>query len=460
MKELPKGWSLATIDQIAHINPRHPRSLPDTLPVTFVRMSAISGETWTFEFTEERLLGEVRKGFTHFAEADVLFAKITPCMENGKAAVASNLTNGIGCGTTELHVLRPLDGIDSKFIYYYLHRDSFREEAARNFTGTAGQLRVPVSFIKDAQIPLPPLNEQRRIVAKLEKLLSRVNAAQERLATIPRILKRFRQSVLAAACSGQLTISSSERRNREREHVTLKQITADLITGPFGSALHKADYVSNGIPVVNPMNMVNGIIVPSEKMTVDARTREKLGRYVLREGDIVLARRGEMGRCALVTSNESGWLCGTGSAILRLNDTASPKYVKMHISSPLVREYLSEGAVGSTMANLNQNLFYAMPIELPGIDEQKEIVRRVEALFQTADALEARYLKAKAHVDKLTQSILAKAFRGELVPQDPTDEPTADLAKRIGAVKMKAKGSAIRFEITPAIKGENSRVKR
>jgi type I restriction enzyme S subunit len=103
----------------------------------------------------------------------------------------------------------------------------------------------------------------------------------------------------------------------------------------------------------------------------------------------------------------------------------------MHISSPLVREYLSEGAVGSTMANLNQSLFYAMPIELPGIDEQKEIVRRVEALFKTADALEARYQKAKAHVDKLTQSILAKAFRGELVPQDPTDEPASVLLQRI-----------------------------
>ena len=102
--------------------------------------------------------------------------------------------------------MRPLCGVNSKYLFHFVHQESFREEAARNFTGTAGQLRVPVSFITNAEIPLPPLKEQHRIVAKIEMLLSRVDAAQERLATIPNILKRFRQSVLASASSGQLTV--------------------------------------------------------------------------------------------------------------------------------------------------------------------------------------------------------------------------------------------------------------
>jgi type I restriction enzyme S subunit len=203
-QELPAGWTITSLENISQINPRHPKDLDDFLPVTFATMPALSEVGYRFKFEEERPLGKVRKGYTHFAEGDVLFAKITPCMENGKAAVASGLRNGLGCGTTELHVLRPKEGIDPKYIYFFLHQESFRRDAAQNFTGTAGQLRVPVSFVAKAEIPLPPSDEQRRIVAKLEKLLEKVESSRTRLEKIPVLLKRFRQSVLAAACSGRL----------------------------------------------------------------------------------------------------------------------------------------------------------------------------------------------------------------------------------------------------------------
>src|SRR5579883_1177396 len=106
--ELPRGWVVASLGKITEINPRHPKNLDDSMPITFVPMAALSESKPTFDFTEEYSLGELRSGFTHFAEGDVLFAKITPCMENGKGAVATGLQNGIGCGTTELHVIRPL----------------------------------------------------------------------------------------------------------------------------------------------------------------------------------------------------------------------------------------------------------------------------------------------------------------------------------------------------------------
>jgi hypothetical protein len=112
---LPRGWTKATLSDIVEINPRHPRELNDSLPVSFATMAALSESRAEFQFLAERPLGEVRKGFTHFAEGDVLFAKITPCMENGKAAVAVGLRNGVGCGTTELHVLRPLGKVDPHY---------------------------------------------------------------------------------------------------------------------------------------------------------------------------------------------------------------------------------------------------------------------------------------------------------------------------------------------------------
>lgn len=168
---LPQGWASAPLGTIAEVNPRHPKGLDETILVTFVPMAGLSESKSDFQFTEERPLGEVRKGFTHFAEGDVLFAKITPCMENGKGAVARGLRNKLGCGTTELHVIRPLAGISPDYIYRLLAQRSVRRAAKENFTGTAGQARVPTSFIHELEIPLPPLAEQRRIVAKLEKVL-------------------------------------------------------------------------------------------------------------------------------------------------------------------------------------------------------------------------------------------------------------------------------------------------
>src|SRR5512141_3010084 len=118
--DLPKGWTTARLSEIAQINPRHPKALDVALPVTFVPMARLSELKPSFTYTEERPLGAVRKGFTHFAEGDVLFAKITPCMENGKGAVARGLRNKLGCGTTELHVIRPLGGISPEYIYRFL----------------------------------------------------------------------------------------------------------------------------------------------------------------------------------------------------------------------------------------------------------------------------------------------------------------------------------------------------
>lgn len=425
---MPNGWSITSLENIAEINPRHPKSLNDSISVTFVPMAALSETRWSFQFSEQRRLCEVRKGYTHFAEGDVLFAKITPCMENGKAALAIGLKNGLGCGTTELHVLRPRGTIEAKYLYYFLHQEAFRKEAARAFTGTAGQLRVPVTFIRNTEIPLPPPAEQHRIVAKLEKLLTKVEACQERLDKIPTILKRFRQSVLAAACSGQLSEDCAyEATAKPWREMILRDITAEIRTGPFGSTLHKSDYISGGVPVINPLNIVDGKIQSSSNVTVTVATKNRLHKYLLLEGDIVIARRGEMGRCAVITSEEAGWLCGTGSAILRLKPGALPRYIQLVISSPEVRAYLIDASVGTTMENLNQKCLSELPLLLPPLAEQQETVRRVEALFKIADQIEERYKKAKTHIDKLTQSILTKAFRGELVSQDPNDEQTTKL---------------------------------
>jgi type I restriction enzyme, S subunit len=437
MIDLPRGWALSKIDQITDINPRHPRTLNNALPVTFVRMPSLSETSWRFESTQERSLGEVRKGFTHFAEGDVLFAKITPCMENGKAAVALNLTNGLGCGTTELHVMRPLGGVDPKYLFYFIHQESFREEAARNFTGTAGQLRVPTSFIKEAELPLPPCNEQRRIVAKLETLLSRVNAAQERLANLPRSLKRFRQSVLAAACCGELT-ADWRRQTKVAEMTEIERIE-DVASYLGGFAYKSSSFTEDGtnqvirIGNVRPLTLrldASPVFIPDEIAEASCRFR-------LQQDDLVISMTGtkykkDYGYAALVPETEKKLYLNQRVSRLRCGLKILPRFLLYWLQTDLFREFFFEGETGNVnQGNIGADGIRKAPIKLPPLLEQEEIVRCVEELFKTADALEARYLKAKAHVDKLTQSILVKAFRGELVPQDPNDEPASVLLDRI-----------------------------
>ena len=162
---------MSKLGVICEINPRLPRQhgLKDDSEVSFVPMAAVSEVSGTIESATLRRYAEVKKGYTAFSDADVLFAKITPCMENGKAALASGLAGGRGFGSTEFHVLRARRSVLPEWIYYFVRRETFRREAKRNFTGTAGQQRVPTSFLEEALISVPPLEEQRRIVALLAR---------------------------------------------------------------------------------------------------------------------------------------------------------------------------------------------------------------------------------------------------------------------------------------------------
>lgn len=169
-------------------------------------------------------------------------------------------------------------------------------------------------------------------------------------------------------------------------------------------------------------------------MTITKDKFRELKAWKLEVGDVVIGRRGEMGRAAEIRNHDTDLLCGTGSMIIRSNlDFISPSYLCLALRSPNSVAYFESNSVGSTMVNLNQKIIKSLSFHYPSTEEQKEIVRRVESLFAQADAVEKQYLAAKQRLDRLTQSLLAKAFRGELLPQDPSDEPAAELLKRIQA---------------------------
>lgn len=161
---------LVKLHQVAEINPSVPTDLrsADDLRISFVEMSSVSEQGRITHWTTEPI-SKVLGRYRYFQRGDVLFAKITPCMENGKVAVAAGIPTDVGFGSTEFHVLRPSDHIDSRYLFYLVWRDSFRKKAERSMTGSAGQKRVPAAYLEEVEVPLPPIEEQRRIAAILDK---------------------------------------------------------------------------------------------------------------------------------------------------------------------------------------------------------------------------------------------------------------------------------------------------
>ena len=271
----------------------------------------------------------------------------------------------------------------------------------------------------------------------------------------------------------------------------------ELCTGPFGSMIHQEDYVRDGVPLINPSHMVGGRIIHDPRVTIKAADAERLSAYALSVGDMVLARRGEVGRFAYVTQQEHGWLCGTGSFFVRLYSQCNREYLGLIFSDVRFRQHLQGESVGTTMTNLNQRILLNALLALPPLAEQSRIVTRVEALMRLCDALEAKgQLEAAQHaqlvstllgtltgsttpeelaanwqrvaqhfdllldrpeaIDALEQTLLQLAVRGLLVPQDPTDEPASALLQKIRAEKDRliASGQIKRDKPLPPITDE------
>ncbi|AEH48879.1 restriction endonuclease subunit S [Parageobacillus thermoglucosidasius] len=203
--QIPQNWRWVRLGDIVDINPPKKKlaDIEDDQSCTFIPMPSVSDKTGEIENPEIRKYAEVKKGYTFFLENDILFAKITPCMENGKTAIMQNLINGFGFGSTEFHVIRTNPYINTKLIYYLLRSKKFRMEAKKEMTGAVGQQRVPKSFLENYLFPLPPKAEQDKIVELLDKLYVK-EVEISKIETLEGEIDSLRQSILNKAFRGEL----------------------------------------------------------------------------------------------------------------------------------------------------------------------------------------------------------------------------------------------------------------
>jgi len=296
----------------------------------------------------------------------------------------------------------PSDRHVPKYLYYYLlhAKPSLVAQAVGN-----AQPNISQQKIKALAVPLPPLDEQRKIVAILDEAFEGID--------------RARANVEANAQDAYMlfTTSVEEIISPEANEWTtgpLSTMVGPVSTGPFGSLLHKSDYVENEIPLVNPANIINGKITPDLRKTVSRDTLKKLSSYVLEKDDIVVGRRGEMGRCAVVTADQAGWLCGTGSFFIRPNKNIAPKLVAYLLRSPSFVRKLELASTGATMANLSNRVLGELQISLPAQAIQERLLDQIAELEDKSFSLSRIMLEKLKALSNLRQSLLQKAFAGEL----------------------------------------------
>ncbi len=222
------SWEEKKISEVCKINPPKVdvNSLDNNLSVSFIPMSAVSDVYGIVELETQRLLGAVRRGYTNFCEGDIIFAKITPCMENGKIAIIGTLHNGVGYGSTEFHVFRCQSKLYNRYLYHILRSNSFREKASAVMTGAVGQQRVPRSFIENYSVCIPSLEEQYKIVSIIDNILDCEYHAYDLLSLLDQI-DLMKKSILARAFRGEL---STNDKTEEYAMTLLKEIIETIDT--------------------------------------------------------------------------------------------------------------------------------------------------------------------------------------------------------------------------------------
>src|SRR5690606_38006835 len=471
------SWASVSISDVVEVNPRFDKGgIEDNAEVSFVPMPAVGAETGEIDVSGTKLFGDVKKGYTGFLEGDVLFAKITPCMENGKMAIVPALKNGIGFGSTEFHVLRPLPGIEPKFVYYFVSSKQVRYDAEHNMTGAVGQKRVPAGYLAGKSLPLPPTNEQKRIVAKIETLFSELDKGIEALKTARDQLKVYRQAVLKHAFEGKLTARWREENKDKLE--TPEQLLARVPAPvqPRGGREASVE-VSEGVAAlaVNKPKKINAegwawtpLLRVARQETghtpsreppeysggneywigiVDARLNHAQVinatlQKVTTEGlDTSSARTLPTGTVCLSRTASVGYVCIMGKPMATSQDFATwtctealePKYLMYAIMAE--GDEIRRFGKGTTHTTIYFPEIRALHIALPSVEEQRAIVAHVEEKLQQTDIMLNELSAQLARADVLRQSILKKAFSGQLVPQDPNDEPAAVLLEPIRVEK-------------------------
>jgi type I restriction enzyme S subunit len=455
---IPAHWSWTTLEQLGEVQPRN--SAPNDAPCGFVPMASISARYGTPVISELRRWGDVRKGYTHLADGDVILAKITPCFENGKSGVVSGLPNGIGAGTTELHVLRPhKDRVVPAFLAIVLKSPGFIRRGVPQMTGSAGQKRVPSSYFSTTPIPLPPLAEQQRIVAKVDELMALCDrleaqlkqrdeqggvlakAAVARFRADPTVENleylfhpRFsiettglRRSILMLALRGKLVPRTKDTVAASVDFPKLAATSIDepsdelpvhWLNVPLGEcgewlgggtpSKDRADYWVGEIPWVSPKDMKLPRIVDSQDHISPAAVQGSSVRLVP-SGSVLMVVRGMiLARAFPVAQSMREVTINQDMKALVPHYSSCAEFILLAMSAMQddVLRLVERSSHGT--CKLKTEILLQIAVPIPPFAEQRRIVAKVEELMALVDQLESQITASEEAGTKLFDALVAE----------------------------------------------------
>lgn len=379
--------------EICQINPSKRIDIPEEQVISFVPMDAVTKDGKIDK--SKTILYSRAKNYSVFQNGDVLFAKITPCMENGKGCIAKNLHNGFGAGSTEFIVLRPKhELVTAEWIYYFLSQKQFRLQCQQHMTGSAGQKRVPQKYLETCEVPVPSICDQRRIVARIEELFSELDNGVETLRKTKQQLAVYRQAVLKEAFS-QIS-----------QYIPFGTITDSRL----GKMLDKDKNVGTPRKYLRNINVrwFSFDLLDLLEMRVEDTEVDK---YSVIKGDLVICEGGEPGRCA-VWDVEEPIFYQKALHRVRFSDGSNPKFYMYYLWFAAQTGKLKAYFTGMGIKHLTGQSLAKVPVPTVNRIEQDDIVSSIECRLSMCDSIEKTVDTALQQAEAMRQSILKQAFEG------------------------------------------------
>ena len=390
--QLKVGWEVKKLGDVCQLDKS--QGIYKNLP--YVGMENIESNSARFIGSIEPQ--SVKSSTFKFTPEHILYGRLRPYLNKVLAPEFE------GHCSTEIFPIKTSEYLDRNFLLYWFLMESTVKLINATCTG-ARMPRANMNVVFEFEFPTPPLAEQKRIVAILDEAFEGCDRAirntEKNLANAREIFESYLNAIFT-------------QKGDQWVEKKLDEIAGKVFTGPFGSLLHKSDYISDGIPIVNPANIEGDKIIPNFNKTISQDVAIRMSAYILKYNDVVVGRRGEIGRCAVVREDQAGWLCGSGSFFIKPFKNVNSTFLAHLLRSFPYRSKLEKLASGATMLNLSNQSLSELILTMPSLDEQNQITSKLNDLRIETQRLETIYRQKLAALKELKQSILQKAFTGEL----------------------------------------------
>jgi type I restriction enzyme S subunit len=425
--EMPSHWAVCRIKNIATINPAKSavRALPPDTEVSFIPMEAI-GEKGELDATRTMVISEVIAGYSYVADGDLMIAKITPCFENGKGAIASGLSNGIGFATTEIINIRPAEPEDSAFLFFLLSADPFRKLAEGSMYGAGGQKRVADSFVAEYHLAFPGKRERKEIATFLDHETAKIDSLIKKQQRLIELLKEKRQAVISHAVTKGLNPNAPMKDSGVEwlgevpahwEIRAISRLSTKITNGYVGPT--RDILVDEGVPYVQATHIKKGKVNFDQAYFVKKSWSEVHSKSILKLGDVLIVQTGAgTGDTGLVTENEVGFNCHALIIVQPNQDVVSGEFLSMLLQSQYGYSVLYSIRTGGMHPHLNCGEVQFVRLPIPPHEEQRKILELIKIKTSSFDALIDSQNTAIELMQERRTALISAAVTGKIDVRD------------------------------------------